>query len=203
MIDFLSGAVTIGYVLAALFFVRFWRRTADRLFLAFAIAFGLLALNQGLAQALWAGRPVDWEGRWQVQRGTLAPTPYRPGGPPIWGAGSQPAGLERVGRLFDGWLPNADAPAQWRQNWTEIKRIAAEAGRDPGKLTGAMYVTLAVDEDAQLGGDIAEHLQNSRAVDEPSRVVGLGDAGAKERFHASESTAARCRSARPAWGDRP
>ena len=52
MIDFLSGAVTIGYVLAALFFVRFWRRTADRLFLAFAIAFGLLALNQGLAQAL-------------------------------------------------------------------------------------------------------------------------------------------------------
>src|SRR6185503_16163118 len=81
-----------------------------------------------LAQALWAGRPVDWEGRWQVQRGTLAPTPYRPGGPPIWGAGSQPAGLERVGRLFDGWLPNADAPAQWCQNWTEIKRIAAEAG---------------------------------------------------------------------------
>jgi len=52
MIDFLSGAVTIGYVLAALFFVRFWRRTADRLFLAFAIAFALLALNQGFAQAL-------------------------------------------------------------------------------------------------------------------------------------------------------
>ena len=104
-----------------------------------------------LAQALWAGRPVDWEGRWQVQRGTLAPTPYRPGGPPIWGAGSQPAGLERVGRLFDGWLPNADAPTQWRQNWTEIKRIAAEAGRDPGKLTGAMYATLAVDEDAARG----------------------------------------------------
>ena len=52
MIDFLSGAVTIGYVLAALFFVRFWRRTADRLFLAFAIAFTLLALNQGFAQAL-------------------------------------------------------------------------------------------------------------------------------------------------------
>jgi len=53
MIDFLSGAVTIGYVLAALFFVRFWRRTADRLFLAFAIAFGLLALNQLLAA--WLG----------------------------------------------------------------------------------------------------------------------------------------------------
>jgi Family of unknown function (DUF5985) len=52
MIDFLSGAVTIGYMVAALFFVRFWRKTADRLFLAFAIAFVLLALNQGFAQLL-------------------------------------------------------------------------------------------------------------------------------------------------------
>lgn len=52
MIDFLAGAVTIGYIVGALFFVRFWRRTADRLFLAFAIAFALLALNQGFAQAL-------------------------------------------------------------------------------------------------------------------------------------------------------
>jgi hypothetical protein len=52
MIDFLSGAVTIGYIVAALFFLRFWRKTADRLFLAFSIAFALLALNQGFAQAL-------------------------------------------------------------------------------------------------------------------------------------------------------
>ena len=53
MIDFLGGAVTFGYVLATMFFLRFWRRTADRLFCAFAVAFALLALNQGLAQ--WLG----------------------------------------------------------------------------------------------------------------------------------------------------
>lgn len=52
MSAFLSGAVTFGYLLGALFFVRFWRRSADRLFLWFAIAFGLLALNQCLAFAL-------------------------------------------------------------------------------------------------------------------------------------------------------
>ncbi len=46
MIDFLSGAVTLAYVIASTYFVHFWRRTADRLFLAFALAFGLLALNQ-------------------------------------------------------------------------------------------------------------------------------------------------------------
>ena len=53
MIEFMSGALTLGFLVAALFFLRFWRRTRDRLFLAFAIAFGLLALNQALAQ--WLG----------------------------------------------------------------------------------------------------------------------------------------------------
>ena len=53
MIDFLSGAVTMGFVIAAVFFLRFWRRTRDRFFLAFAVAFALLALNQGLAA--WLG----------------------------------------------------------------------------------------------------------------------------------------------------
>ena len=46
MIDFLSGAVALAYVVAGLYFVQFWKRTADRLFLAFALAFGLLVLNQ-------------------------------------------------------------------------------------------------------------------------------------------------------------
>jgi hypothetical protein len=53
MIEFLSGALTMGFVIAAIFFLRFWRRTAERLFLAFAAAFFLLALNQALA--LWLG----------------------------------------------------------------------------------------------------------------------------------------------------
>ena len=51
MIDFLSGAVTVGYLVSAGFFLRFWGRTQERLFLAFAAAFGLFALNQALAPA--------------------------------------------------------------------------------------------------------------------------------------------------------
>lgn len=53
MIEFLSGAATMGFLAAAGFFARFWRDTGDRLFVAFAVAFGLLALNQALAQ--WLG----------------------------------------------------------------------------------------------------------------------------------------------------
>jgi hypothetical protein len=48
LLDFLSGAITMGFIVAGLFFLRFWRRTGDGLFLAFWLAFWLL----GLAQAL-------------------------------------------------------------------------------------------------------------------------------------------------------
>ena len=49
--DFLSGAITLGFLVAGLFFLRFWRRTRDSLFLAFAAAFALLGLGQAF-QAL-------------------------------------------------------------------------------------------------------------------------------------------------------
>ena len=45
---FLSGVITMGYVIAGLFFLRFWSRTRDSLFVAFACAFWLLAVNQAL-----------------------------------------------------------------------------------------------------------------------------------------------------------
>nr|WP_295372004.1 DUF5985 family protein [uncultured Sphingosinicella sp.] len=45
---FLSGAVSTGFVIAGLFFLRFWKRTGDSLFAAFAMAFWLLGLTQGL-----------------------------------------------------------------------------------------------------------------------------------------------------------
>ena len=46
--DFLSGAVSLGFFVCALFFLRFWRRTKDGLFLAFALAFSLLGLGQAI-----------------------------------------------------------------------------------------------------------------------------------------------------------
>jgi len=55
LVDFLAGAVTLGFFVAAGFFLRFWRRTRDRLFIAFAAAFVLLAVNQALAAFLGAG----------------------------------------------------------------------------------------------------------------------------------------------------
>lgn len=52
LLPFLVGAVTLSYLLAALFFLRFWTRTRDRLLLSFGIAFLLLAANQAAAFSL-------------------------------------------------------------------------------------------------------------------------------------------------------
>lgn len=52
MSDFVTGLIVMGYVASALFFVKFWMRTRDRLFLAFFVAFALFAFEQGLL--VWA-----------------------------------------------------------------------------------------------------------------------------------------------------
>ncbi len=44
--DFLSGAAAFGYFACGLFFLRFWRRTREQLFLAFSLAFALLGVGQ-------------------------------------------------------------------------------------------------------------------------------------------------------------
>lgn len=45
---YLTGAGTAAFLVASVFFLRFWRDTRDRLFLLFAVAFGALALNRVL-----------------------------------------------------------------------------------------------------------------------------------------------------------
>lgn len=59
LLDFLSGAITAGFAIAGFFFLRFWRRTRESLFLAFAAAFWLL----GGAQALLTFTDIPVEER--------------------------------------------------------------------------------------------------------------------------------------------
>lgn len=52
MYDFLSGMAAAGFLIAALFFFRFWKRTRDALFAIFSLAFVLFASNQAAALLL-------------------------------------------------------------------------------------------------------------------------------------------------------
>jgi alkanesulfonate monooxygenase SsuD/methylene tetrahydromethanopterin reductase-like flavin-dependent oxidoreductase (luciferase family) len=114
---------------------------------------GRLLEGLRLCRALWSGEPVDWDGLWKVQGGVLGPTPHRPGGPPLWIGGSHPASLERAGKHFDGWLPITPDAARWAEQWAEVQAAARNAGRDASALAGAMYLTLAVDDDASRANE--------------------------------------------------
>jgi hypothetical protein len=43
--EFMLGGLVMACGVAGLFFLRFWRKTRDRLFLMFAISFWILGLN--------------------------------------------------------------------------------------------------------------------------------------------------------------
>ncbi|WP_246166353.1 DUF5985 family protein [Sphingomonas sinipercae] len=58
--QFLAGAAAFGFLMCGLLFLRFWRRTGDSLFVAFALAFALLGTGQTI-QAL-ANLPTEERG---------------------------------------------------------------------------------------------------------------------------------------------
>jgi hypothetical protein len=43
---FLSGATMMGYLVAGCMFLRFWKKTADRLFYCFSLAFFILSTER-------------------------------------------------------------------------------------------------------------------------------------------------------------
>jgi Ca2+/Na+ antiporter len=48
MLPTINGAILLAYAISGLFFLKYWQRTKDRLFLMFAGAFWLLALQRFL-----------------------------------------------------------------------------------------------------------------------------------------------------------
>jgi hypothetical protein len=57
MNNFILGMNTMGFLIAGLFFLRFWQKSSDLLFAAFSAAFVLFALDQ-LSLAIEAGGPI-------------------------------------------------------------------------------------------------------------------------------------------------
>lgn len=57
-VQFFSGVLVLGYAVAGLFFLRFWRESRDRLFGYFASAFFLLAIQRILIAVREPTAPV-------------------------------------------------------------------------------------------------------------------------------------------------
>ena len=65
LIGVLTGAVAMAFLVAALFFLRFWMRTRDPFFALFAAAFAIYGVSQF---ALGWGRASEFEPLFYVPR---------------------------------------------------------------------------------------------------------------------------------------
>ena len=124
---------------------------------------------------------VRFDGRFTKLDGvTLAPKPAQAGGPPIWVAGRSEAAMRRAGRFGDAYFPYLFSPDRFRDGLAKARQHAEKAGRDPSKITGAIYQFVALADTYEEGKKAAiEDL--SRRYNQPfdkivDRYVVMGSA---------------------------
>jgi probable F420-dependent oxidoreductase len=101
-----------------------------------------------ICRALWSRDHVSFSGKhFTLDDATVEPKPHRPGGPPIWIGGSGPTALREAAR-FDAWFPTGPSVEFFAEHFPVIQAAARAAGRAPDAVTGAAYVTLALDANA-------------------------------------------------------
>ena len=69
------------------------------------------------------------------------PKPLQPGGPPILLGAHGAKGRERVARTYDGWCPVAGNGESFKRDVSELRKLAADRGRDPASLRIMAFVS--------------------------------------------------------------
>ena len=101
-----------------------------------------------ICRALWSRDHVSFSGKhFTLEDVTMEPKPHRAGGPPIWIGGSGPTALREAAN-FDAWFPTGPHVEFFAEHFPRIQAAARAAGRSPDAVTGAVYVTVALDPDA-------------------------------------------------------
>ncbi len=99
-----------------------------------------------ICRALWSRDGVSFSGKhFTLENVTMEPKPHRPGGPPIWIGGSGPTALREAAR-FDAWFPTGPSVDFFAEQFPRVQAAARAAGRAADAVTGAAYVTLALDK---------------------------------------------------------
>jgi len=139
-----------------------------------------------LCRALWQGEDTDWQGRWTVEGGHLAPHPVQTGGPRIWAAASVDAGLRRIARELNGWFPIGPNAAALAPKWQLVQEMARGFGRNPDEISFSVYLTIMLDNDADKADQqmdaymqnyysVPPHLMRSIQANYAGPEAGLGE----------------------------
>lgn len=108
-------------------------------------------------RVLWTKAEASYEGelvRFPAVR--CEPKPVQKPCPPVLLGAHGPKALERVARTYDGWCPLVQSPEAFRTEMNTLRKLTAEAGRNPD----ALQVTAIVDP--QGGGPSVDDLKRYR-----------------------------------------
>ena len=112
---------------------------------------------------LWTGEPVAHEGRFfSFPEARMQPAAFRPGGPPIWCGGRQPAALRRAGRLADGYMSYVVTPEMFAAALDTIAAAAEAAGRRLERFATAHLLFCCIDESYEKALERATALLSRR-----------------------------------------
>ena len=105
-----------------------------------------------IVKGLGSGQPMDFRGQhFDLGGVSMKPRPVQAGGVPLllachWRA-QRDVQFQRAARLGDGLISISDTPEEYAQVVKRVRAIAAELGRDPGRLETVFYLTVNVDPD--------------------------------------------------------
>ncbi|MEV4312859.1 TIGR03854 family LLM class F420-dependent oxidoreductase [Actinocrispum sp. NPDC049592] len=122
---------------------------------------------------------VSFEGRyWSISDASLTPKPLKP--MDIWLGGSARAGLERVGRLADGWLGSFLTPEQAGRAIGVIKQAAEQAGREIEEDHYGMSIAVSSNG---IPASLVAFITDRHADADPGALVPSGWANARDLIH--------------------
>ena len=126
------------------------------------------------ARAFWQkpGERVNFRGKYfEIKDGAVYPDPWRPGGPPLYFGGSSPVAKRVIARHADVFLKWGETPAQIREEYEEVRKMARE-GYGRSLRLGVRFHILVRESDAQAKQDAEALIAGGASYGDVSEVTG-------------------------------
>ena len=139
--------------------------------------------------AVWSDDTIDIStSREHIAPSVMGAKPVQRPGPPILLGAHSDAGLERIARRADGWLPFGIPLDDIARQWTETQRQAAQFGRDPDDLQLVVRADPRID--ARDGGRHRSAFTGScsEVMDDIERARTIGTTELILDFHATATS---------------
>jgi probable F420-dependent oxidoreductase len=104
-----------------------------------------------IVKRLWTEPRVTFAGEfWRLDNVAMEPKPVQKPHPPVWFGAHHPNALKRAVELGDGFMgAGSVSTATFAEEVAQIRRLLADAGRDPARFGIGKRVYIAIDRDRE------------------------------------------------------